>query len=161
MIIIELDKITIKVSKYVINKMMKFIQDTFDKPESGGILIGYYFQNNSFSITDITTPTSHDISSRFNFIRIIKSVQSPLKRLFKESGGKKIYLGEWHTHPENIPSPSNLDKKSILDQLKFNQLNSDVIFMIIIGHKGFYISSVRKSKILSHKIILFDDIETK
>ena len=158
MIIIELDGITIKISKSVINNMMKFKQDAFEKPEAGGILIGYYIQNNSFSITDITTPTLYDKSSRFNFIRNIKSVQSTLKRLFKKSGGKKIYLGEWHTHPENTPTPSGLDNKSIIDQLKFNQLNSDIIFMIIIGRNGFYISSVKKWKIISFKTVLYIDV---
>lgn len=158
MIIIELDDMTVKIEEAVINKMLEFKQDTTDKPESGGILIGFYIEDNSFTITNITTPSAQDVFSRFNFIRTKKNAQKAIDRLFKESNNKKIYLGEWHTHPENMPTPSCLDKISILKQIKLNQLNSPIIFMIIIGKFGLYISSVKKNKMIFNKNILFSEL---
>jgi integrative and conjugative element protein (TIGR02256 family) len=156
--IIELDDMTVKIEEAVINKMIEYIQDTNDKPESGGILIGFYIEDNSFTITNITTPSAQDVFSRHNFIRTKKNAQKAIDRLFKESNNKKIYLGEWHTHPENIPTPSSLDKTSILKQIRLNKLNSPIIFMIIIGKCGLFISSVKKNKIIFSKSILLSEL---
>jgi integrative and conjugative element protein (TIGR02256 family) len=30
--------------------------------------------------------------------------------MWKTTGGEVDYLGEWHTHPESIPSPSGIDQ---------------------------------------------------
>jgi len=158
MIIFEFDNFNVKIANEVLNKMLQFKQLTYEKPESGGILLGYYIENSSFILTDITTPSSFDKSSRFNFTRAKRSAQKAINKYFRRSGGKKIYLGEWHSHPEDLPTPSILDCKSIKEQIKFNKLNSDIIFMIIIGIKGLSISIVSADKIISQKTIQYDQI---
>lgn len=158
MIVIELDGVTVKIKEAVLIEMLEFKQDKIEKPESGGILIGFCIEDNSFTITNITTPSAQDVSSRCNYIRTKENAQKAIDKHFTESKNKKIYLGEWHTHPENIPTPSFLDKKSILKQIKINQLNSSVIFMMIIGNCGLYISSVKKNKMIFHKYILFSEL---
>ena len=30
--------------------------------------------------------------------------------MFACSGGRAIYLGTWHTHPESVPTPSGIDR---------------------------------------------------
>jgi len=160
MIRIELDSFVLKIADQVFDKMQRFKQDTFDKPESGGILLGYYIENSSFTITDVTIPSDLDKSSRFNFIRAKKSAQKAINKYFKESGGKKIYLGEWHSHPEDLPTPSQLDCKSIKEQIIFNKLNSNTIFMIIIGRKGLSISIVTIDKIIFQRTIQYDSIKS-
>lgn len=159
MIRFELENIVIKIADKVLDQMLQFKQNTDDKSESGGILLGYYIDDSTFTITDITTPTNFDKSSRYNFLRTKLSAQKAINKLFKESSGKKIYLGEWHTHPEDIPSPSQIDKKSIKEQFRLNKLNSSVIFMIIIGNSGLNISSVKAEEITSHKIIRYNEME--
>jgi len=158
MIFIELGIITLKITDTVLKRMLLFKQDTINKKESGGVLIGYYIDQNYFSVLDVTTPTSYDKSSRNNFTRRKESVQKSINELFKQSGGKKIYLGEWHTHPEKKPIPSGLDKRSILEQIKLNRLNSNIIFMIIIGTEGIHISSVKKENIIASNLILYNDL---
>lgn len=76
--------------------------------------------------------------------------------MFKDSNGKKIYLGEWHTHPEDYPKPSSLDKNSILKQIRGNILNSEIIFMLILGRKNINISCVEKNGIKASKNIDFN-----
>ena len=134
MIVIELDDMTVKIEETVINKMLEFKQDTKDKPESGGILIGFYIEDNSFTITNITTPSDQDVFSRYNFIRTKKNAQKAIDRLFKESNNKKIYLGEWHTHPERYPSPSPKDLELIDNCNKKNLNPFEFLFMIIAGN---------------------------
>lgn len=157
MIEFELGDISIKISEEVFEIMKSYIQNENHKPEAGGILIGHYLENNNFSITDVSLPSAYDKSSRYNFTRSKKNAQKIINKMFKDSEGKKIYLGEWHTHPEDYPTPSNLDKKSILEQIKGNILNSEIIFMLIIGRKGLYISYVEKTGIKTEKNIKFEE----
>ncbi|WP_366517454.1 Mov34/MPN/PAD-1 family protein [uncultured Alistipes sp.] len=49
-----------------------------------------------------------------------------------------VYVGEWHTHPENVPSPSATDLKSIKNIYNTTNLNSDIIVYIIIGRQSEY-----------------------
>ena len=158
MIEFELGDLSIKISEEVFEKMKSFIQDENHKPEAGGILIGHYLEDNNYSITDVSSPSELDKSSRFNFTRSKKNAQKIINKIFKDSKGKKIYLGEWHTHPEDYPTPSSLDKKSILEQIRGNILNSETIFMLIIGRKGLYISYVEKTGIKTEKNINFEEI---
>ncbi|MFH6988489.1 Mov34/MPN/PAD-1 family protein [Flavobacterium collinsii] len=158
MIEFELENLSVKISRDVLENLKKFIQDDLHKPESGGVLIGFYIEDNTYSITDVSFPSIYDKSSRYNFTRSIKYAQKVLNVFFKESNGKKIYLGEWHTHPEDYPTPSSLDQKSILEQMRGNVLNSQIIFMMIIGRKGFYISSVDKNGIKTKKKVRFDEL---
>ena len=141
--VVELDNITLTIEVDVINKFLEFAQNTNFKPESGGILMGYYIDEYSFIITDISTPTDDDICSRYNFIRSHKSAQRFIRKKFRESKGKKIYLGEWHTHPENCPTPSNVDILSYKEQLNINILNSKITFMIIVGLLKAYVGAYR------------------
>lgn len=154
----ELGNLSIKISKEALEKMMSFIQDENHKPEAGGILIGHYLEDDNYSITDVSSPSLFDKSSRFNFTRSKKNAQKIINKIFKESNGKKIYLGEWHTHPEDYPTPSGLDKKSILEQIQGNILNSEIIFMLIVGRNGIYISYVEKSGIKNALKINFEEI---
>lgn len=159
MIRIELDTFTVKVLDATINKMLKFKQDTNNKHESGGIILGYYIDETSFTLTDITIPTNLDKSSRYGFVRSWETAQKAINEFFRESCGKKIYLGEWHTHPEDLPVPSLLDCVSIEGQTKLNRLNSNVVFMIIIGNVGLSISVVKDKKIIIHKNILYTQLQ--
>ncbi|WP_100612825.1 Mov34/MPN/PAD-1 family protein [Confluentibacter lentus] len=155
MIEFKLGNLSIKISEEVFEKMKSFIQDENHKPEAGGILIGYYLEDNNYSIIDSSSPSRFDKSSRYNFTRSKKNSQKIINKNFKDSKGKKIYLGEWHTHPEDYPTPSCLDKKSILEQIRGNILNSKIIFMLILGRKGIYISYADKNEIKAFKNINF------
>ncbi|SMP15208.1 Mov34/MPN/PAD-1 family protein [Flavobacterium hercynium] len=158
MIEFNLGNLFVKISRDVLANLKKYIQDDLHKPESGGVLIGFYIEDNIYSITDVSFPSSYDKSSRYNFTRSIKNAQNVLDDFFKKSNGKKIYLGEWHTHPEDFPMPSSLDEESILQQIRGNILNSKVIFMVIIGRKGIYISSVDKNGIKTKNKVKFHEI---
>lgn len=159
MIAIDLNPIMVRISRETISEMASFIQDDYKKPESGGILIGYFQENNSYVITDFTQPGEGDKQSRYGFVRSKKNAQKVLNCLFKESGGKKIYLGEWHTHPEDIPCPSDTDKTSILKRIQNDRINAETIFMIIFGRKSFYISSVANSGITIARNISYKEID--
>lgn len=158
MIVIELSDMILRIDQKVFDVFTSFIQDDELKPESGGILMGYYIDDYSFYISDLTTPSERDRRSRFNFIRSFINAQKALVHFFKSSNGKKIYLGEWHTHPEKLPSPSPTDFSSFEKQIKTNVLNSKFIFMIIIGTEGIYAATHSASGLMDKKQIPFSEI---
>lgn len=161
MLVFEFEGIFLKLKGEVLFKMFQFIQDDKTKSEAGGILLGYYIDQNNFSVTDISVPSPKDKRSRYNFYRSKLGGQKVVNRFFQKSKGKKIYLGEWHTHPEYYPNPSALDRKSIMGQMKNGRLNSDKIFSIILGEKGFHLSLVTSKGIVSEISISFQDLTSE
>ena len=108
------------------------------KPENGGILLGI-LEEDRILITRASIPTSLDSKSRYRFTRNKKSAQIIIDYEFINSDGSVIYLGEWHTHPENFPSPSQTDLRMIQKQYEKNVINEPFLFMIIIGLQNIFV----------------------
>ena len=115
------------------------MQDTKQKKESGGILLGQVVDKTIY-ITKVSTPNRFDKSGRYKFVRNKKAAQIIIDHEFINSNGKTIYLGEWHTHPENKPSPSNIDIKMLSQQFKKNKINEEYLLLIIRGLQQIYIA---------------------
>lgn len=122
----------------ILKKMLPFRQSNSSQPESGGIITGLVY-NHSVSIVDCSIPSSFDRQNRFNFIRSKEGAQRFIDEKFLASRGTEIYLGEWHTHPENFPKPSFTDLSSFKKTIKNNLLNSHIFFMVIIGLCAIYV----------------------
>ena len=149
--IIEIDNIILDIHNSALDNMKRHIQDESSMHESGGILVGYVLSETRFSITDVSIPNKSDRSGRYSFNRNKKAAQDFINNKHSESQNKKIYLGEWHTHPEDSPYPSRLDNMSIRKQFKDNVINSNVIFMVILGIKDLFITYVDSNGIGSNK----------
>lgn len=81
------------------------------QPESFGVLIGWTSENRrELYVTTSTVPMQGDRQSRYHFLMQDPGHQAAIDREHKESGGTHIYLGTWHTHPQQVPSPSGVDK---------------------------------------------------
>lgn len=78
--------------------------------EAGGILLGYR-RGNHIQVTQATSPQPGDKRSRFSFDRIDRAHALFAGRRWKHSNGRCDYLGEWHTHPEQVPTPSGIDNR--------------------------------------------------
>ena len=128
---------TIIIEQNVVELFNTFRQ-TRRKPESGGILLGRVYEN-EIRIKKASIPTIFDSSSRYKFNRHKNSAQLFTDYEFENSGGTIIYLGEWHTHPENTPIPSSTDIKMIITQFRKNKINEDFLIMIIVGLIDIYI----------------------
>lgn len=92
----------------VIKELFSFKQGNCTDHESGGILLGNY-RGIHIEITSLTRPMKNDISSRNRFIRQDPNHNKLAYQKWKDSYKYNTYIGEWHTHPENIPSPSFID----------------------------------------------------
>ena len=123
-------------SSKVIKKLKNVVDKNINNCESGGLLLGFIRQNH-YDVRIITTPYKKDCTSRYSFIRKDKKHLN-IYQLVKLKIDKNLtYIGEWHTHTEDTPKPSNLDLK------EWNLIKSTrdypIVFMIL-GKKDFYIT---------------------
>lgn len=102
--------------------------------ESGGILLGKVYTDHVF-VEEITKPNILDKYGQYFFIRSMKTAQRKINKFWRRSDGTVIYLGEWHTHQEANPRPSNVDRKMIHDALNNTIMEIDFLFLLIIGQK--------------------------
>ena len=130
----------LKLSHAVILQMEKYRQDIYRKPEAGGILLGREIVDSKDIIVDsISTPLPGDKQTRFSFFRNAKHHQKIIEKTWHESKGTYNYLGEWHTHPEPLPSPSSTDLKDWKRKLKQDQFYSDYLYFVIIGIQQIFV----------------------
>lgn len=103
------DKLTVIISP-IVEQYFSNMKSSFSYSlETGGILIGMLSSGPTITITDVTMAQPKDVRHKFRFFRSADGHQSLMDQLWEESGYRKMYLGEWHTHPEAIPSPSRVD----------------------------------------------------
>lgn len=98
------------VEPQVLARLAAFRQIETSAPEAGGILMGYR-RGPHTHVTEATVPTARDDQRRFGFFRRATHHQRVALRRWRESGETMDYVGEWHTHPEDDPSPSRVDVK--------------------------------------------------
>jgi len=104
--------------------------------EAGGVLLGRHLRDGSAIIVDaITTPLLDDQRSRARFFRAQSRHQAVIDEAWHASNGTCTYLGEWHTHPEPIPTPSTIDWADWQRRLRSDRF-SEPIFFVIVGIPG-------------------------
>ena len=80
--------------------------------EFGGLLLGNYSNNfNHLTINETLIPIKYK-SSKVNFERSTEGLEATLKDKYHKQPSQ-IYVGEWHTHPNNKAKPSTTDVLSI------------------------------------------------
>lgn len=136
--IVKRDKYTIHISEEVLSVLDKYKQKK-NQSESGGIILGFVHEDNCVYISKISQPNAYDRASRFGFERDKKVAQIIVNSEFYESDGKVIYLGEWHTHPEQNPSPSSIDVQMIKQQYNSNKINENFLILLIQGTENLYV----------------------
>src|SRR4051812_47700090 len=109
---IHLNDRTYYFSKEVIDTLSKFRQTRSGTHEAGGILLGQVSKDCTY-VCRVSIPNDLDKRSLFSFKRSKKSAQLIAEYEFHNSGGTITYLGEWHSHPEDIASPSSQDQRMI------------------------------------------------
>lgn len=105
-------------------------------PEAGGMILGRLItQSDDVVIDEVTEPTTSDRRGRFFFMRSKKHAQQHVNVAWKESNSTRIYLGEWHTHPEDDPTPSSIDFDNWRRIARVAQYEQGFLLFIIAGWK--------------------------
>jgi len=144
------------IARSVLNLIERFKQTNNKDNESGGILFGQVTEKEVY-ILKVTPPNKFDRASRYSFDCNKDAAQVIINYEFLNSGQKTIYIGEWHTHPENYPNPSGVDKMMIDNQYFKNKLNEPFLILIIQGLKGLYVAIFDGKKLEETKLTIIED----
>lgn len=124
----------LKFAQDVVAKLSTFRQTRISDPETGGMLLGRLIEGSTDVILDeVTIPQKRDRWGRFFFKRNKKQAQDFVDLAWNSSGNSRIYLGEWHTHPEDDPTPSQQDIKNWHSISKNAVYEQDCLFFFIVG----------------------------
>ena len=145
--------VNLEIEETIIKKMILESMTHYPN-EFGGILLGRYSDDfNTAILTDIIIPTEYD-NSRSRFARGNAGIEERLKAEFKKKPSI-IYLGEWHTHPDSTPNPSQTDINTLRSLSEANTVLIENPIMLIIGltktqsNHNFY--TIKNKNILSYE----------
>ena len=115
----------------LIKKLEAYKQKGWGTPESGGYLLGTLHAPH-FIIEDYTFPMVGDIRTRCSFQMKDKGHYLKARSIWDTSDGYSGVIGQWHTHPEQLPAPSQIDQ---LNGIKLEKAQKADMVQLIIGLK--------------------------
>ncbi len=133
---------------HVLTRLLSYRQLHHLTPESAGVLIGER-RGQHLVVCDISEPGAGDIRQRCRVDRRGVHHQSRVNEAFERSAGTHLYLGEWHTHPEDRPFPSATDRHS----WRRNIVSDESMLLLIVGRKGFWLGKKERELITVFKKI--------
>ena len=127
----------IEIKESVVDCLRNYCQ--VEGNEIGGILTGSIISEKRIRISNVSMPCSiKRFANRYKFVRDAAKANEFIKRDFEQSVHTRVYVGEWHTHPEENPSPSSVDIDSIVDIYNRSDIVINGVFLIIVGLKSNY-----------------------
>ncbi len=122
----------IEISSEVLDVWLSYRQLDPDTNEACGVLIGGFDTTNKcYFFEKVTQPMLKDKRSRTFFKLEDKGHQLVVNDEFNQSNGKSVYLGTWHTHPQRVPVPSEVDYQDWDACIKRNKGRQ--LFFVIVG----------------------------
>lgn len=113
----------------VMDYLEKFRQTKSGMPEAGGQLF-FKLVGNEIRICRATGPYVVDDRRPFGFLPNKEKQTADIKALFKEG---LDFLGDWHTHPQKEPVPSQMDLDSMNECFAKSKHELDSFVMLILG----------------------------
>jgi integrative and conjugative element protein (TIGR02256 family) len=108
-------------------------QRRFFHREAGGQLFARV-RGNDWEISTATGPRARDRRGRFSFWPHRASEQ---EEIFEHHARGLDYVGDWHTHPEDTPSPSPDDLASIAEVVRRSTHHLPGFLLLIVGRRSF------------------------
>lgn len=97
--------------------------------EAGGQLFAR-FLDAQIIVEEATGPRFGDKRSRVSYIPYPAAEQREIDKRFKLG---LHYVGDWHTHPEQVPTPSGSDIVSIRNCFVMSRHDLDAFLLVIVG----------------------------
>lgn len=126
----------------VLETFESYRQSSLASTEAGGVLLGYV-RAGHLEVIQATPPQAEDVRHRVRYERNDPTHQALADLMWKESEGGVRYLGEWHTHPEDRPTPSGVDIIGWRHRASQRQ-DARATLGVIVGRVALYVSLVDK-----------------
>lgn len=133
----SLKELKFEIKQEAIDQLTTYAQH--EGNELCGVLTGSQIGNNYFRISKVSPPCIAQ-NSRCRCERDAKAANAFISQDFEQSGHTRIYIGEWHTHPEPNPTPSGTDRNSIVKTFFTSDIGIPFLIMAIIGTSSIYFS---------------------
>lgn len=104
-----------------------------------GVLTGSQIDEKKFRISKVSPPCVAS-NSRYGCVRDAQMGNAFIADDYELSEHTRVYIGEWHTHPEQTPTPSPTDISSIVSNYHSSLLALPVLVMVIVGTESLYVS---------------------
>jgi len=105
--------------------------------ETGGILMGWWSaDDHGATVRSVIGPGPKAQHGRYTFIPDDEWQEREVARLYQESGRTLSYLGDWHTHPYGIPTPSIRDRRTLCRIARHRAARAPQPLMLILGVSG-------------------------
>lgn len=116
------------------------------KVEAGGILLGRVYPT-EVVIETVTPPNPADKAGRYFFERSRTAAQRAINFAWSVSQGEQIYLGEWHSHPEQVAEPSSRDRAMILNNLRDAKMDIDFLILVVLGRRADWVGLAKSGHV--------------
>lgn len=133
-------RVLVSLDESVLEDFQSHIQNLPSDHEAGGLLLGTVHGANMI-ITEVTVPTHKDKQCRYLFERLPFGHRAIAEARWRASRGIIRYLGEWHTHPQDHPTPSVLDRTEWA-LLAGKRADGRGMLAIIVGRQGLHVEIV-------------------
>lgn len=147
------DKGILKLNAEAVDQMIKYLQLDPKDTEAGGVLLGrFIIDSNDLVVDKVTAPMRGDKRTRYSFERGAKRHQQIIDEEWNATQGTCHYLGEWHTHPEDNPEPSGIDKGNWIRHLKRDTFPNRYLYFLIAGRKEISVWEADRKKLKIKKL---------
>lgn len=123
----------------VLEVFQRHIQVEPSDLEGGGLLLGYV-RGSHLEIVEATVPTKFDRRFHTFFERMKDLHEHIAQKRWSDSSGLVRYIGEWHTHPQDYPSPSGVDLTE-WRKLAVKRKDKRPVLGLIVGRQTLYLES--------------------
>jgi integrative and conjugative element protein (TIGR02256 family) len=129
----KVGRISVRIGAQALATFDAHRQRRFFQREAGGQLFARV-RDNDWEIITATGPRSRDRRGRFSFWPHRASEQ---EEIFEHHALGLDYVGDWHTHPEDAPTPSPDDLTSIAEVVRRSTHHLPGFLLLIVGRKPF------------------------
>jgi proteasome lid subunit RPN8/RPN11 len=108
-----------------------------DTQEIGGVLMGEHVEGCRFRVVEITVQFSGGSVARF--VRAIATLVAPLRSFFTRTNHeyrKFNYLGEWHSHPMFVLTPSFTDRETMQSLVEDPMVGANFAVLLLVKLDG-------------------------
>ena len=119
--------------------------------ETGGVLMGYWAQNNEAVVTELISGGPCAKRDRYTFHPDGESQAKQIEAIYASSGRMHTYLGDWHTHPNGKLALSPTDRRTMKTISRTTEARAPYPLMLILAGKTTWASRIwvfRDSKYL-------------
>lgn len=137
----------IRITDSVLNHVARYQQHSPTSTEAGGQLFGTV-TSVEVRVVAAAGPYRRDERGRTHHRSDERAAQKVIR---DQANSGLLFLGEWHTHPEDFPKPSGSDERALASMVDKSTLNTDAPILLIVGKlnppAGIYLGTYQDGKI--------------